>query len=48
MEIRRINWLSRSDVFRYTIMVVFFSLIAALYLGAVDFVVQWVIGKYVV
>lgn len=48
IEMKRVNWLTRNDVLRYTIMVIAFSLVVAAYLGAVDFVVQWIIGKYVV
>lgn len=48
IEMKRVNWLTRNDVLRYTIMVIIFSLVVAAYLGAVDFVVQWIIGKYVV
>lgn len=48
MEMKRVNWLTRKDVFRYTLMVVVFSLAVAAYLGAIDFVVQWIIAKYIV
>ena len=45
LEIKKVNWLTRKEVLRYTIIVVGFSLVVAIYLGALDLVFQWVLAK---
>ena len=45
LEIKKVNWLTRKEVLRHTIIVVGFSLFVAIYLGALDLVFQWVLAR---
>lgn len=45
LEIKKVNWLSRQELVRQTIVVIAFSLAVAVYLGALDFAFQFVLSK---
>ncbi len=47
VEMKKVNWLSRSEVIRYTLLVFGFSFVAAIYLGAVDFLFAWMLGQFI-
>lgn len=47
IEMKRVNWLKKKQVINYTIAVVALSLVVGIYLGALDFVFSWVLGKFV-
>lgn len=42
---KKVNWLTRQEVLRHTIIVVIFSLAVAIYLGALDIVFQWFLAR---
>jgi len=45
LEMKKVNWLTRREVLRHTIIVVIFSLSVAIYLGALDFAFKWFLGR---
>jgi preprotein translocase subunit SecE len=45
LEMKKVNWLTRREVFRHTVVVVIFALAVSIYLGALDFVFQYILGK---
>lgn len=45
LEAKRVNWLTRQEVLRYTVVVVIFALAVSIYLGALDFVLQYILAK---
>ena len=45
LEMKKVNWLTRREVFRHTIIVIVLSMSVAIYLGALDFLFKWVLGK---
>lgn len=45
LEMKKVNWLTRQEVLRHTIVVVVFSLSVAIYLGALDFIFQFILDK---
>ena len=45
VEAKKINWLTRQEVLRHTIIVVIFALTVAIYLGTLDIVFQWFLAK---
>jgi len=47
LEIKKVNWLTRQEVLRHTIVVVLFSLVVSVYLGALDYIFQWILGVIV-
>lgn len=38
LEIRKVNWPTKKETLRYTLIVIFVSLIIAAFLGALDFI----------
>ncbi|MEK7160595.1 MAG: preprotein translocase subunit SecE [Patescibacteria group bacterium] len=47
-ELKKVTWPSRADTIRYTLIVVVISLGVAFFLGASDFVFQWVMNKFLI
>jgi len=45
LEMKKVNWLTRREVLRHTIIVIVLSMSVAIYLGALDFLFKWVLGK---
>jgi len=45
LEMKKVNWLTRKEVFRHTIVIIVFSLSVAIYLGALDFIFQFILTK---
>jgi len=45
LEMKKVNWLTRNEVARYTIIVIVFSLAVSIYLGALDLIFQFVISR---
>lgn len=45
LEMKKVNWLTRQEILRYTIIVIAFSLAVAAYLGALDFVFQFILSR---
>jgi preprotein translocase subunit SecE len=47
-EFKRINWPSRQETIRYTLFVVIFSLVMAIFLGLLDFVFLYLLNRFIV
>ena len=47
LEIKKINWLSRREVLRYTLIVIGVSLVVAIFLGGLDFLFATLLSKFV-
>ncbi len=45
-EFRRVNWPTRKETARLTLVVVIFSLIVATFLGALDFLFTYLLEKF--
>jgi preprotein translocase subunit SecE len=45
-EFKRINWPSRQETIRYTLFVIGFSLVVAVFLGLLDFVFLYLLDKF--
>ena len=48
IELRKVNWLSRKEVLRYTLIVVAVTLLVAAILGGLDFVFSSILQKFVI
>ena len=46
-EVRKVTWPTRAETFRYSLMVITASLIVAVYLGGVDYVVANVLERFI-
>jgi len=47
LEIKKVNWPTRKETFRYTIIVIGVSLGVAIFLGTLDFIFKTLITKFV-
>lgn len=47
-ELRRVNWLSTKEVFRYTIIVVAITVIVAALLGGLDYLFSSLIQRFII
>jgi len=48
VEMRRVSWLSRKDIFRYTFIVLGFTIAAAVFLGGLDFIFTEIIKRLII
>jgi len=46
IELQKVSWLTKKEVFASTLVVIVFILIVAVYVGLVDFILGWVIGIF--
>lgn len=46
LELGRVNWPSRQDTVKYTMVVIIFSLVMALFLGGLDAVFTFILNKF--
>jgi preprotein translocase subunit SecE len=47
LELKKVNWLNRRDLFKYTFIVVFLSLVIAAFLGGLDYLFSFLIKRFV-
>jgi len=47
VELRKVNWLSRNEVFRYTLIVLAATIIVAAFLGGLDYIFSSLIKKFI-
>lgn len=47
VELKRVSWLSRKEVLRYTLIVLAVSLVVAAFLGGLDYVFSEIVKKFV-
>jgi len=46
-EMKKVSWPTRRETLRYTLIVILFSLIVAMFLGALDFLLITLLNKFV-
>ena len=47
MEIKKINWPTKKETIRYTLIVIAISIAVAIYLGGLDFIFTTILNKFV-
>jgi preprotein translocase subunit SecE len=47
VEVRKVDWPTRQEVIRYSLIVVFVSFVVAVYLGFWDFVFTTILNKFI-
>ncbi|MEK7665148.1 MAG: preprotein translocase subunit SecE [Patescibacteria group bacterium] len=47
VELKRVSWLSRKEVLRYTLIVLAVSLAVAAFLGGLDYIFSEIVKKFV-
>jgi len=48
MEIKKVNWPTRQETIKYTLIVIGVSLGVAFYLGFLDFIFTFLINKFII
>jgi len=48
VELRKVSWLSRKEVLRYTLIVLTVTIIVASFLGGLDYIFSTLIQKFIV
>ena len=46
-EMRKVNWLTRGEVIRYTLLVFGISFTVAIYLGALDYILVQILKRFI-
>ncbi len=47
LELKKVNWLSRREILRYTLMVIGVSLAVAIFLGGLDLLFTTLLSKFI-
>jgi preprotein translocase subunit SecE len=47
VEMKRVSWLSQKDIIRYTLIVLGFTIVAAAFLGGLDYLFTEIIKSFV-
>ena len=47
IELKKVNWPTKSETLRYTLIVIGVSIVTALFLGALDFIFFKILNKYI-
>lgn len=48
VELRKVNWLSRKELFKYTLIVIVVTIAVAAFLGSLDYIFTYLIQKFIV
>ncbi len=48
LEIKKINWLNRQDVLKYTVIVISISVVVAIFLGGLDYLFTTLIRRFII
>ena len=48
LEMRKVNWLDRHDILRYTIIVLFVTIAVAAFLGGLDYIFSTLIRDFII
>ena len=48
VEMKRVSWLSQKDVIKYTLIVLGFTIVAAAFLGGLDYLFTTIIKMFVI
>jgi preprotein translocase subunit SecE len=47
MEMKKVNWPTKEETIRYTLIVIAISVVIAIYLGGLDFIFTTILNKFV-
>lgn len=47
-EFKRVNWPTKQETSRMTMVVIGLSVATAIFLGALDFLFRWLLGKFII
>lgn len=47
IELKKVNWPTRKQATKYTLIVIGVCIATAIFLGSVDFIFSWILGKII-
>lgn len=47
VELKKVNWPTKQETIKYTLIIIGVSLAVMIFLGGLDFLFTWLIGKYI-
>lgn len=47
VEMKRVSWLSKKEIIKYTMIVIGFSFVAALFLGGLDYLFSYLLKRLI-
>jgi len=47
VEMKRVSWLSKKEIIKYTMIVIGFTLVAAMFLGGLDYLFSYLLKKLI-
>lgn len=47
LELKKVNWLTRQELFRYTMIVILITLVVSAFLGGLDYIFTLLIKKFI-
>jgi preprotein translocase subunit SecE len=47
VEMKRVSWLSKKEISRYTLIVIAFTFVFAVFLGGLDFLFSYLLKKFI-
>ncbi|MBU2540109.1 preprotein translocase subunit SecE [Patescibacteria group bacterium] len=47
IELRKVNWLNRQELFKYTMIVILITFVAAAFLGGLDYIFTELIKRFI-
>ena len=48
VELKKVNWPTKNETIKYTLIIIGVSLAVAIFLGGLDFIFTWLISKFVI
>ena len=48
VELKKVNWPTKQETIKYTLIVIGVSFAVAIFLGGLDFIFTWLIGKFII
>jgi preprotein translocase subunit SecE len=48
LEMRKVNWLDRQDILKYTMIVLFVTIVVAAFLGGLDYLFAYLIKTFII
>jgi preprotein translocase subunit SecE len=48
VELKKVNWPTKNETIKYTLIIIGVSLAVAVFLGGLDFIFTWLISKFII
>jgi len=48
VELKKVNWPTKNETIKYTLIIIGVSLAVAIFLGGLDFIFTWLISEFII